>query len=136
MPNHRLVRTCSFSSAQSLYDGCTSGWPSLDHARNSSAGQTVLHCRQTKRQAVDLAQLPELRCADVAEQMVLSSTATLGCALFIALTLSGGSMPGRRKFLKNFAGASAGLCFVNCGLVRAFAGAQQPGATGKRRQIM
>src|SRR6202158_5607788 len=48
----------------------------------------------------------------------------------------GGSMTGRRKFLKSFAGASAGLCFVNCGLMRVFAGAPQPGATGTRRQIM
>ena len=44
-------------------------------------------------------------------------------------------MPGRRKFLKNFAAASAGVYFVNCGLKPAFAAAQQPPATGKRRQI-
>src|ERR1700692_257711 len=45
-------------------------------------------------------------------------------------------MAGRRKFLKSFTGASAGLCFVNCGLLRAFAGTQQTGATAKRRQVM
>jgi len=45
-------------------------------------------------------------------------------------------MPGRRRFLKNFAGATAAICFVNCDLQRAFASAQQPGATGKRRQII
>jgi aminocarboxymuconate-semialdehyde decarboxylase len=44
-------------------------------------------------------------------------------------------MAGRRKFLKNFAGASAGLCFVNCSLMPALAGAQQPRAAGKRRQV-
>ena len=44
-------------------------------------------------------------------------------------------MPSRRKFLKNFAGASAGLCFVNCSLTRAFAGTSQSPAAGKRRQI-
>ena len=45
-------------------------------------------------------------------------------------------MSGRRKFLKSFAGASAGLYFVNCGLMPSFAESQQPGATGKRRQVM
>jgi aminocarboxymuconate-semialdehyde decarboxylase len=45
-------------------------------------------------------------------------------------------MAGRRKFLKSFAGASAGICFVNCDLTRAFAGPQQPGVAGKRRQVM
>ncbi len=45
-------------------------------------------------------------------------------------------MAGRRNFLRSFVGASAGLCFVNCSLMRAFAGAPQSGATGKRRQIM
>ncbi len=45
-------------------------------------------------------------------------------------------MAGRRKFLKQFAGASAGLCFVNCGLMRAFAGVPQAGEAGKRRQVM
>jgi len=45
-------------------------------------------------------------------------------------------MAGRRIFLKNFARASAGLCFVNCGLMPLFAGAQQPAAPGKRRQVM
>ncbi|HWZ55379.1 MAG TPA: amidohydrolase family protein [Verrucomicrobiae bacterium] len=45
-------------------------------------------------------------------------------------------MPGRRKFLKNLAGASAGLCFVNCGLARAVAAAQQSLATPpKRRRV-
>jgi aminocarboxymuconate-semialdehyde decarboxylase len=44
-------------------------------------------------------------------------------------------MASRRKFLKNFAGATGGFCFVNFGLMRAFAGAQQPAATGKRRQV-
>ena len=45
-------------------------------------------------------------------------------------------MSDRRKLLKNLAGASVGFCFVNCSLVRAFAGAPQSGTTGKRRQIM
>jgi aminocarboxymuconate-semialdehyde decarboxylase len=45
-------------------------------------------------------------------------------------------MAGRRKFLKSFAGASAGICFVNCDLTRAFAGPQRPGVAGKRRQVM
>jgi aminocarboxymuconate-semialdehyde decarboxylase len=45
-------------------------------------------------------------------------------------------MPGRRKFLKNFARASAGLCFANCGLARAFAASQQPAGITKRRQVM
>jgi aminocarboxymuconate-semialdehyde decarboxylase len=44
-------------------------------------------------------------------------------------------MAGRRNFLKNLAGASAGFCFANCGLMSAFAGGQQPAATGKRRQV-
>lgn len=45
-------------------------------------------------------------------------------------------MPGRRKFLKSIAGASAGLCFVDCGLTRAFAaGRQAAGASTKRRRI-
>lgn len=44
-------------------------------------------------------------------------------------------MAGRRKFLKTFAGASAGFCFVNCGLMHAVAGGQQRAATGKRRQV-
>jgi len=44
-------------------------------------------------------------------------------------------MAGRRKFLRNFAGASAGFYFVNCGLLRAFAGGQQPPAAAKRRQV-
>jgi aminocarboxymuconate-semialdehyde decarboxylase len=45
-------------------------------------------------------------------------------------------MAGRRKFLKNFAGASAGLSLVDCGLMRMFAGSRQLGGTGKRRQVM
>ncbi len=45
-------------------------------------------------------------------------------------------MAGRRKFLKNFTAASAGFCFVNCGLTRAFAAGRQAGAAGNRRQIM
>jgi aminocarboxymuconate-semialdehyde decarboxylase len=45
-------------------------------------------------------------------------------------------MPGRRKFLKNFAGASAALCFANCGVARAFAASQQPAGITKRRQVM
>jgi aminocarboxymuconate-semialdehyde decarboxylase len=45
-------------------------------------------------------------------------------------------MPGRRKFLKDFAKASAGVCFVNCGLARAFVAARLPAAIKKRRQIM
>jgi aminocarboxymuconate-semialdehyde decarboxylase len=45
-------------------------------------------------------------------------------------------MPSRRMFLRSFAGASAGLCFANCGLMPTVASAQQPEATGKRRQIM
>jgi aminocarboxymuconate-semialdehyde decarboxylase len=45
-------------------------------------------------------------------------------------------MAGRRKFLKSFAGASAGLCFVNCDLMPVIAGAQQPGSAGKRRHIL
>ncbi len=45
-------------------------------------------------------------------------------------------MPGRRKFLKNFAGASAGLCLVNCGLERAFAASQEPAGIAKRRRVM
>ena len=45
-------------------------------------------------------------------------------------------MAGRRKFLKSFAGASVRLCFVNCDLMPVIAGAQQPGAPGKRRQVM
>lgn len=45
-------------------------------------------------------------------------------------------MPGRRKFLKKFASASAGLCFANCGLTRAIAGAQGPGVPAKRRQVI
>jgi hypothetical protein len=45
-------------------------------------------------------------------------------------------MPGRGKILKNLAGAPAGLCFVNCGLMRAFAGAGQAGAAGGRRKIL
>ncbi len=45
-------------------------------------------------------------------------------------------MPGRRNFIKSFAVASAGLWFANCSLQRAIAGAQQPTATGKRRQIL
>jgi aminocarboxymuconate-semialdehyde decarboxylase len=45
-------------------------------------------------------------------------------------------MPGRRKFLKSLAGASAGLCFVNCGLTRVLAAAQQTAATPpKRRRV-
>ena len=44
-------------------------------------------------------------------------------------------MPGRRTFLENFAGATAGLFFANCGLQRAFA-AQEPVAVEKRRRIM
>jgi aminocarboxymuconate-semialdehyde decarboxylase len=44
-------------------------------------------------------------------------------------------MPGRRKFLKNFAGASAGLCFANGALARAFAASQQPTGITKRRQV-
>jgi aminocarboxymuconate-semialdehyde decarboxylase len=45
-------------------------------------------------------------------------------------------MPGRRKFLKSIAGASAGLCFVGCGLTRAFTAARQAeGTSTKRRRI-
>jgi predicted TIM-barrel fold metal-dependent hydrolase len=45
-------------------------------------------------------------------------------------------MPGRRKFLKSLAGASAGLCLLNCGLSRAVAAAQQSaGAPSKRRRV-
>src|SRR5689334_12038691 len=44
-------------------------------------------------------------------------------------------MAGRRKFLKSFAGVSAGLCFVNCSLQRVFASAQTTDSTVKRRQI-
>ncbi len=49
--------------------------------------------------------------------------------------IEGGSVPGRRKFLKSLAGASAGLCFVNCDLTPAFASSQQTSAAGTRRQI-
>jgi aminocarboxymuconate-semialdehyde decarboxylase len=45
-------------------------------------------------------------------------------------------MASRREFLKSFAEASVSLCFVNCGLMPVIARAQQPGPTGKRRQIM
>jgi aminocarboxymuconate-semialdehyde decarboxylase len=45
-------------------------------------------------------------------------------------------MAGRRKFLKSFAGASAGLWFVNCGLAPMIASAQQADPAGKRRQII
>jgi hypothetical protein len=45
-------------------------------------------------------------------------------------------MAGRRKFLKSFARASGGLWLVNCGLMPMVARAQQPGPTGKRREIM
>jgi aminocarboxymuconate-semialdehyde decarboxylase len=55
--------------------------------------------------------------------------------LLAALNFHGGIMAGRRKFLKSFAGASAGFCFVNCGLQRVLASAQQPDSTVKRRQI-
>jgi aminocarboxymuconate-semialdehyde decarboxylase len=44
-------------------------------------------------------------------------------------------MASRRKFLKSFAKASAGICFVNCGLTPILARAQQLGMPGKRRQI-
>jgi predicted TIM-barrel fold metal-dependent hydrolase len=45
-------------------------------------------------------------------------------------------MLGRRTFLKGFAGASAGLCFVNCGLTRAVTAAQQSaGMPSKRRRV-
>ena len=44
-------------------------------------------------------------------------------------------MPDRRKFIKSFAGASAGFCFVNCGLPRALAGGQRSAATAKRREV-
>jgi predicted TIM-barrel fold metal-dependent hydrolase len=46
-------------------------------------------------------------------------------------------MPGRRKFLKSIAGASAGFCFVSCGLTRLLnAAAQQLAAAPvKRRRI-
>jgi aminocarboxymuconate-semialdehyde decarboxylase len=47
-----------------------------------------------------------------------------------------GLMPGRRTFLKKLASASAGLCFVDCGLARTIAGAQRPSGTAKRRQVM
>ena len=45
-------------------------------------------------------------------------------------------MPSRRRFLKAVTGASAGLCFVNCGLTRAYAESQLPNAAEKRRQVM
>jgi aminocarboxymuconate-semialdehyde decarboxylase len=45
-------------------------------------------------------------------------------------------MADRRKFLKNIAGASAGLCFVNCALSRVFAAAGQSGGAGKRRGVV
>lgn len=44
-------------------------------------------------------------------------------------------MPGRRKFLKNLAGASAGFCFVNCGLSRALAAAQRAAESSTRRSF-
>jgi aminocarboxymuconate-semialdehyde decarboxylase len=44
-------------------------------------------------------------------------------------------MPGRREFLKELAGASAGFCFVNCSLTRAFAATQQSADQSKRRRI-
>jgi aminocarboxymuconate-semialdehyde decarboxylase len=44
-------------------------------------------------------------------------------------------MPGRRKFLKNLAGASAGFCFVNCGLSRAMAAAQRAAESSTRRSF-
>lgn len=55
---------------------------------------------------------------------------------FLNRLFSGGFMPGRRKFLKNFAKASTGLYFVTCGLSRVFAGNQQSGGGTKRRQVM
>ena len=46
-------------------------------------------------------------------------------------------MPSRRKFLKNVAKASAGLCFVNCGIMpTAFASARQSNGGIKRRRVM
>ena len=46
-------------------------------------------------------------------------------------------MPSRRKFLKNLAKASAGLCFVNCGFMpTAFASARQSNGSTKRRSVM
>jgi len=45
-------------------------------------------------------------------------------------------MAGRRNFLKNLAGASAGLCFVHCGLRNALAAAAQAAPGGKRRRVL
>jgi aminocarboxymuconate-semialdehyde decarboxylase len=46
-------------------------------------------------------------------------------------------MPSRRKFLKNVAKASAGLCCVNWGLMpNAFASAQQSNGSIERRRVM
>ncbi len=45
-------------------------------------------------------------------------------------------MPGRRKFLKNLAAASAGLCLANRGLMSATAASQLPGTAGNRRRVL
>ena len=41
-------------------------------------------------------------------------------------------MPNRREFFKKMAGATAGIVFSGCSLLRA---AQQNGGAGKRRQV-
>ena len=45
-------------------------------------------------------------------------------------------MSNRREFLKDLAGATAGVFFVGCGCVDAAAGWMQSGGTGKRREVV
>lgn len=44
-------------------------------------------------------------------------------------------MSDRREFLKEMAGATAGIFFTGCGLVESALALQQPGGSGKRREV-
>ena len=45
-------------------------------------------------------------------------------------------MLNRRKFLKDMAGATAGICFVSCGLTGAAATSQSSDVAGRRREVL
>src|SRR6266581_157716 len=49
---------------------------------------------------------------------------------------TGGAMPTRREFVRNAAGATAGIAFVGCGLLAARDAQSQAGGTVRRREVV
>src|SRR6266446_4615580 len=49
---------------------------------------------------------------------------------------TGGAMPTRREFVRNAAGAMAGIAFVGCGLLDARDAQAQAGGTVRRREVV